>query len=509
MGDSVAQKQREVWLTNTQTGDRERFEPLVPGKVSLYSCGPTVYGFIHIGNLRTALFADLMTRIFARFGYEVTDVRNYTDVDDRIIDRAHKESVSASEIAERFIEEVDKDYWVAGLKNPVHRPRATETMRDIIRMVERLIERGHAYVRDDGEVLFAVDSFDRYGALSKRKLEDQQAGARVEVDRKKRNPFDFALWKPAKPGEPAWESPWGPGRPGWHIECSAMIEKVLGHQIDIHHGGVDLIFPHHENEIAQSECSSGTHPFVKYWVHNEHLNIRSQKMSKSLGNIVTAREFLTEYGSELTRIVLLSAHYRSKIDFSEELLEQSIQSLRRIYEAKLKAEELQGKSYGMSDLRAETAWGEFVQEIEAARKEFDESLANDFNTPGALGAVFTLIRAFNRTLAEPKAESTPAAAQAAQLLIQFIEEDLGSILGVGRQGSKKALEELENLQARRLQHQGVEQLSREDIEARILERNQARAARDFKRADEIRDELLLKGVVLKDSPEGTTWTHKR
>jgi len=313
----------------------------------MYSCGPTVYGFIHIGNLRAALTADLFYRLFKRFGYDVTYVRNFTDVDDKIIKRANEEKVTSDDVTRKYIPEAEKDYALAGLMEPTHKTKVTEHMPEIITMVGKIIENGKAYTADDPEgfdptakeVFFSIDAFPTYGQLSGKKLEDLRAGERVEVNTKKKNPADFSLWKPAKAGEPSWDSPWGKGRPGWHIECSAMACKWLGEQMDLHHGGEDLIFPHHENEIAQSEAATGTHPYVNYWVHNAFLNFDGEKMSKSLGNIVSARDFLSQYGGEVTRMLFLNVHYRSPFDINPVMMDQAITNLERLYEAKKKAEE--------------------------------------------------------------------------------------------------------------------------------------------------------------------------
>lgn len=499
---------REIKVLNTLTGKKEQLETRTPGKLTMYSCGPTVYGFIHIGNLRAALVPDLFHRYFKRVGYEVTFVRNYTDVDDKIIDRANKEGVTPADITRKYTMEVEKDYAVAGMLEPTHKTLATEHIPEMIGIIEALIARGHAYLVK-GEVLFSIDSFKEYGKLSKRNLEELEAGHRVEINDNKRNPHDFTLWKPAKPGEPSWPSPWGAGRPGWHIECSAMASKWLGPQIDVHHGGEDLVFPHHENEIAQSECSSGKAPFVKYWLHNAFLKLSSQKMSKSLGNVFNARDFLTQFGGEFARYAFLTVHYRSILDFSEETIEHTLDGLKRIYEAKQKALDLLKTRTLAPDMRAESLWGEFVADCAKARKEIDDAFANDFNTPGAMAALFSLIREFNRVVAEPRATSTGTSVIGAQHLLEIIEKDIGGILGFGLKTPEAALEDLQRIRQTRSAIPGAAaKPTKEQIDAKIQERLDARKAKDFKRADQIRDELLAQGVVLKDSPQGTTWEYK-
>lgn len=495
---------REIKFTNSMTGKKEVFQPIEPGKARLYACGPTVYNFIHIGNLRAALFSDLVYRYLSRAGYAVTFVRNYTDVDDKIITKSNEEKTTALAVADRYVKEVELDYAAAGLREPTHKPRVTQTMPEIVDMIEKLIDRGHAYVVD-GEVLYSIDSFKEYGKLSKKPLEDLQAGIRVEVNSKKKNPLDFTLWKPAKPGEPSWESPWGKGRPGWHIECSAMAKKCLGDRIDLHLGGEDLIFPHHENEIAQSEGANGVAPFSGMWLHNAFVTMSQEKMSKSLGNVFLARDFLKKYSGEVARYLLLSVHYRSLLDFSQDSLEHALTALHRIYEAKQKAFDLVQGKVGLPDPRAEIAWGEFIASSEKAKEEIDEAYANDLNTAGALGALFTLIREFNRMLAVPHATQTPAGILAGQALISIIENDIGSVIGIGRLRPEKMFEDLNRIRA---EASGKARPSEDEIVALIEARKAARAAKDFAKSDQIRNDLLARGVVLKDSPAGTTWEYQ-
>lgn len=504
-----SRKIREIKLTNTLTGKREALQTITPDRLTMYSCGPTVYNLIHIGNLRGALVSDMFYRYFKRVGYEVVYVRNYTDVDDKIIKRGHEEGLSPEQVAKKYIQEVEKDFAISGAEEPTHKTLVTDHMPEIISMIAKIIENGKAYVADDGEVIYSISDFPEYGKLSHKNLEDLEAGSRVEVSRKKRNPLDFTLWKPAKPGEPSWESPWGKGRPGWHIECSAMASKWLGSRIDVHHGGEDLIFPHHENEIAQSEAATGEAPFVKYWLHHAFLTISKEKMSKSIGNVFTAREFLSRFGGEVARYLLLSVHYRSIIDFGEDSIDQALTGLQRIYEAKKNALFLSKLKAAVPEMRAESLWGGFVADIQKTRNEIDEAYANDFNTPGALASLFSLIREFNRVTSERGAATTPSAALAGMELIKLMEQDIGGVLGVGRKNPESALEELQKYRGElRATFSGAQTLGEEEIQAKIQERLDARKAKDFARADAIRDELESKGVILKDSPQGTTWTYK-
>jgi cysteinyl-tRNA synthetase len=498
---------RTLRVTNTLTGKKEDLQTKEPGKLTFYSCGPTVYGLIHIGNLRGGLVADMFYRYFQRVGYEVNYVRNYTDVDDKIINKAREEKITAEELAKKYTREVEMDYAVAGMLEPTHKTTVTTHIAEIIQIIEKIIAEGKAYVIEGGEVLFSISSFPSYGKLSHKKIDDLIAGMRVDVNAKKQNPLDFSLWKPAKPGEPFWESPWGQGRPGWHIECSAMATKWLGDQIDVHHGGEDLIFPHHENEIAQTEGASGKDPFVRYWLHHAFLTLSKEKMSKSLGNVFTARTFLTKFSGEIARYLLLSVHYRSIIDFKDETVDHTLTSLHRIYEAKAKALELMTQSRARADLRAEAAWGTFAASCESTRTEIDAHYANDFNTPGALGALFTLIREFNRTLAEPLAQATPSAVLGAGELIKVIEEDIGGVLGVGRGAPVKVLEDIARIRAERSSVPETGRMSESEILEKIQARSDARKNKDFQAADTIRKELEARGVLIKDSPNGTSWVY--
>lgn len=502
-----------VYFTNSKSHKREKFEPMDSPRVKFYTCGPTVYGNIHIGNLRAALTADLIYRFLTRIGYEVIYVRNYTDIDDKIIQRARAENTTLQVISKKYIAEVEKDYAMALMKEPTHKTLVTEHIPEIISMIEKIIENKKAYVvpGDNSEVLFSIDQFERYGELSGKTQEDNQAGARVDVDPKKKNPHDFTLWKPAKPSEPFWDSPWGQGRPGWHIECSAMAHRWLGAKIDLHHGGEDLIFPHHENEIAQSEAATGEHPYVKYWLHNAHLNLAGAKMSKSLGNVVSARDFLTQYGGEVARLVMLGVHYRSRFDFNETTLDQALQMLTRIYEAKEKAEKLAKKRIYINDPKTEPVWGGFLMECDQAKKTILEAYAQDLNTAGALSILMSLIREWNKCLSYPHAENTSSALIAAKLLISILEDEIGSVLGIGLSKSEDQLKKIGEIRAheRTLRSEGqAAMLDDESIQKLLEERKTARASKDFKRSDEIRAQLLEAGIEILDSPQGTTWKRK-
>ncbi|MBJ6751746.1 cysteine--tRNA ligase [Geomonas anaerohicana] len=474
---------------NTLTGSKEEFVPINPGKVGMYVCGVTVYDHCHIGHARANVVFDMIYRYLQAKGLDVTYVRNYTDIDDKIINRANRDGVPYNEISERFIHEFDKDMARLMLQLPTFQPKATEHIPEIIALVERLIEKGYAYA-SGSDVFFRVDRFEGYLKLSKRNLEDMQAGARIEVDEKKEHPMDFALWKGAKPGEPYWESPWGQGRPGWHIECSAMSSKFLGDTFDIHGGGKDLIFPHHENEIAQSEAASGK-PFVKYWLHNGFVNINSEKMSKSLGNFFTIKEVLERYDAEVLRFFLLSAHYRSPIDFSDQNLKESELGLERIYNALAGIDErlAAGTDHAPTEESAE-----LDEKCRSIATRFSEAMDDDFNTAMALGHVFDLVRSINRALPVSPLE-----------LLSRVKQEIASIAATLGVCDSVPAEYLQRMKDRKTSEM---EIPVEEIEALIAERAEARKAKNFKRSDEIRDLLLEKNIVLLDSAQGTTWKVK-
>jgi cysteinyl-tRNA synthetase len=482
---------------NTLSGSKEEFVPLVPGKVGMYVCGVTVYDNCHIGHARANVVFDMIYRYFRHSGYDVNYVRNYTDIDDKIINRALKEGVPFSQVSERFIAEFDRDMARLGLELPTHQPRATEHVAEIIAIVERLVAKGAAY-QAGGDVYFCVEKFAGYLKLSGRSLEEMQAGARIEVDERKRHPMDFALWKEAKPGEPFWESPWGKGRPGWHIECSAMSMKFLGETFDIHGGGKDLVFPHHENEIAQSEAATGR-PFVRYWLHNGFVNINAEKMSKSLGNFFTIKEVLEKYDSEVLRFFLLSAHYRSPLDFSDQNLTEAETGMERIYKGLAGIDEYLAGEIGplVEDASLSEAEVDFREKADDFQARFREAMDDDFNTALAIGHLFDLIRSANRMLAEgvPNRKANQQAFAAARTAIAL----MGTVLGVFTSEPAAYLERIKGRKAAGLA------ISVEEIGRLIEERSAARKSRNFKRSDEIRDSLLAQGIELLDGPLGTTW----
>ena len=461
---------------NTLTKKKEEFVPLVPGKVSMYVCGPTVYNFIHIGNARPMIVFDTARRYMEHKGYEVNYVSNFTDVDDKIIAKAIEEGVSAQEISERYIKECKQDMADMNVKPATTHPLATQEIDGMIEMISTLIEKGFAY-DVNGTVYFRTRKFDEYGKLSHKNLDDLRSGNRsllVSGEDQKEDPLDFVLWKPKKEGEPYWESPWSQGRPGWHIECSVMAKKYLGEEIDIHAGGEDLIFPHHENEIAQSECCNGK-IFARYWLHNAFLNIDNKKMSKSLGNFFTVREIKEKYDLQVLRFFMLRAHYRSPLNFSAELMEASKNGLERIVNAvdNLKYVEENAPSAEMTEQEAAA-----MEEVKAFVTRFDEAMDDDLNTADAISVIFELVKYAN----------TGVTAENSKAFIKAVREEileLGDVLGL-------ILEKKEEILA-------------EDIEKMIAERQAARKAKDFAKADEIRNKLLDMGIVLLDTREGVKW----
>lgn len=490
-----------IKLYNTFTGKKEEFVPLYPAKVGMYACGVTVYDYSHLGHARGAVAFDLIQRYFRRKGFDVTYVRNFTDVDDKIINRAKEEGITPAELAQKYIDAYQEDMGRLGVKRADVEPKATEHIPEMIAVVKALIEKGHAYVID-GDVYFSVSSFKDYGKLSKRNIEDLQAGARVEVDERKAEPLDFALWKASKPGEPAWDSPWGPGRPGWHLECTAMGFKHLGETFDIHAGGKDLIFPHHENEIAQSEASSGK-PFVHYWLHNGFVNINSEKMSKSLGNFFTIREILSQYDPEVVRFFLLSTHYRSPIDFSDAYLKEARTGLDRFYTMKEALNNyLAGKKAPnvKPEEVIEVAVKPLYEKITNLPAAFEEAMDDDFNTAFAIGLIYDLVRELNKYLAEIDQKREDAsyiilAAASASL------ENVGQTLGLFTRDPAEWFRES------RIPDNKVT-LPVERIEELIHLRNEARAVKNWAEADRIRKMLDDGGVELFDRADGTVWKPK-
>ena len=464
-------------LFNTMSRRKEEFVPLEEGKVRMYVCGPTVYNLIHIGNARPMIIFDTVRRYLEYKGYEVNYVSNFTDVDDKIIKKAIEEGVSSEEISQRYIAECKKDMAGMNVKPATTHPLATQEIDGMIDMIQTLIDKGYAYPVADGTVYFRVKKFKEYGKLSHKNLDDLQSGFRslqVSGEDQKEDPLDFVLWKPKKEGEPFWKSPWCDGRPGWHIECSVMSKKYLGDEIDIHAGGEDLVFPHHENEIAQSECCNGV-PFAKYWMHNAFLNIDNRKMSKSLGNFRTVRQIGEQYDLQVLRFFMLNAHYRSPLNFSADLMESSKNALERITDA---AARLRDRQTAASVQEASEDEKKMMQEEAAFVTKFEEAMDDDFNTADALAAVFELVKFGNTNVQE--GSSAEFAAHTLEVMTKLCDV-LGLIL------DKK------------------EEILDEEIENLIAERQAARKAKDFARADEIRGLLLDKGIELKDTREGVKW----
>ncbi|UFJ40633.1 cysteine--tRNA ligase [Brevibacillus humidisoli] len=466
-----------IQLYNTLTRKKEEFIPIEQGKVKMYVCGPTVYNYIHIGNARPAIVFDTVRRYLRYRGYEVTFVQNITDVDDKLIRTAAEEGTSVQEVAERYTDAYNEDLRSLNVLPPDIQPRVMQTIPEIIEFISGLIGKGYAY-ESGGDVYFRTGRFSQYGKLSHQPLDELQAGARVEISEKKENPLDFALWKAAKTGEIAWESPWGKGRPGWHIECSAMVRKFLGETIDIHGGGTDLVFPHHENEIAQSECLSDK-VFANYWMHNGMLNINNEKMSKSLGNFLLLRELVNTYGGQVIRFFMLSGHYRGPINFSEDLLQQAASGLERIKTAyanvlhRIKTARPEEPN-GLTDQQAAL--------MERLRREFVEVMDDDFNTANAITVLFDLARESNLYLHHQNV-GRQQLEDYRQLFLEMSE-----VLGLILEQSEALLDE--------------------EVEALIAERTEARKARNFARADEIRDLLAARGIILEDTPQGIRWRRK-
>jgi cysteinyl-tRNA synthetase len=480
-----------IQLYNTLTKQKEEFIPLSPGKVGFYACGPTVYNYFHIGNARAFIVFDVIRRYLIFRGYDVRYVVNLTDVDDKIIDKAKEEGTTTERLVQRYIAAYFEDAARLGIRPADVYPRATHHIPEIVALVEKLLGKGYAYVVD-GDVYSDVSKFEPYGQLSGKNPEDLLSGARVAVDERKRNPLDFALWKKAKPGEPSWPSPWGEGRPGWHAECSAMSMKYLGETFDLHAGGVDLIFPHHENEIAQSEGATGKR-FVRYWLHNGFLMIRGEKMSKSLGNFFTVREVLKRYSANTIRLFFLQKHYRSPIDFTEEALDSAEKAAERLeigWENLTRAlEEKQVESNSASgDEPAEA--GRFRSRLQELQERFVAAMDDDFNTADAVGQLFEMMREVNRFLSESDLQAVHYAALAdAKAMIEDLDQVLGVISSGGGRGSKGIVNEL--------------------LDAVIQIRSELRQQKEWQLADKIRDELKRVGVALEDQPGGTIWRWQR
>lgn len=455
-------------IFNTLTREKDEFKPITEGEVKIYACGPTVYNYIHIGNARPLCVFDVLRRYFEWRGYKVSFVQNFTDIDDKLIKRANEENSTVPEIAERYIKEFWTDADGLNVKHATVNPRATENIEQIQSIISALVEKGYAY-QSGGDVYYRAKKFSGYGKLSHQPLEDLEAGARIDVTEVKEDPMDFCLWKGAKPGEPYWDSPWGKGRPGWHIECSAMACRYLGKTIDIHCGGLDLIFPHHENEIAQSEAANGCE-FAHYWMHNGFINVDNHKMSKSLGNFFTVRDVAEKYGYEPIRYMMVSCQYRSPINYSYEVIEQAKNSLERLYTCRDNID---------FALKNAADGGEAPEFIEKRKQEFIAAMDDDLNTADALAAIFMLVRDINTLIAE-------GAGKASLEACADMFDQLTGVLGLVYNRKTEALDS--------------------DIEALIEQRTAARKAKDFKTADEIRDKLKAMGIVLEDTPQGVKWT---
>jgi len=462
-------------IYNTLTREAEEFKPIEPGKAKIYACGPTVYNYIHIGNARPICVFDVLRRYLEYRGYDVTFVQNYTDVDDKIIKKANEEGVSASEVSERFIAEYRKDAQGLNVREATVHPQVTKSMDMIIDLVKELVEKGHAY-ESNGDVYFKVNTFNDYGKLSHMPLEDLQAGARIDAHEQKLDPMDFALWKAAKPGEPYWDSPWGKGRPGWHIECSAMAKNYLAETIDIHCGGQDLIFPHHENEIAQSECGNGVE-FARYWMHNGYINVDNRKMSKSLGNFFTVREVAEKFGYEPIRFLMLQAHYRSQINYNTEIIEQCQAALGRLYNCRENTE------FALTKAVSGEVTAEQKEAVEKRRQQFIAAMDDDLNTADAISALFELTRELNTMTS-----GSELAPKELIALAKEVFDEMCSVLGL-------------------LYQKKEEEIPQEVLDL-VEERKAARKAKDFAKADELRDRITAMGYVVEETRQGTKISKK-
>lgn len=471
-----------IRLYNTLTRRKEAFVPREPGKVKIYVCGVTPYNFAHIGNARPPVVWDCFRRFLEYQGYEVTLIQNFTDVDDKIIQRGKELKKDPLALSEEFSKIYLEDLRSLGVLPAEHYPKVSRHIPEILQMVQTLVNKGHAYAVD-GDVYFSIESFPDYGKLSGRSVEEMQAGARVDVDDRKRHPMDFALWKAAKPGEPSWESPWGPGRPGWHIECSAMSLQYLGDSFDLHGGGTDLVFPHHENEIAQSEAYTGCTPFVRYWLHSAFITMGGDKMSKSLGNVVTIRELIERYPAKVVRFWLIGTQYRNPISFGEEELNAAAKGLERLETARTNLRYI----LGISPVDGDDPKAREIANLGVdTRQRFIEAMEDDFNTALALGALYELVRETNRWALDREFRPTVPGQRAIESVLQILEE-LGNVLGIW------------------FDAKADDGLSNAEIEKMIEERQDARKSKNWRRADEIRDQLKEAGVILEDTPQGIRW----
>ncbi|MBU3104888.1 cysteine--tRNA ligase [Clostridium gasigenes] len=460
-------------IFNTLTRKKEEFIPLNPDEVKMYVCGPTVYNYFHIGNGRTFIIFDTIRRYLEYSGYNVKFVQNFTDIDDKMINKANEEGTTVKEIGDKYIDEYYKDADGLNIERATSNPRATEFVCDIVEFVKELIEKGYAY-EVSGDVYFRTKRFEGYGKLVGQNLDDLQAGARINVDERKEDAMDFAIWKAQKPGEPSWESPWGPGRPGWHIECSCMVRKLLGDTIDIHAGGMDLAFPHHENEIAQSEALTGK-TFAKYWIHGAFVNVDNKKMSKSLNNFFTVRDVLEEYDADVVRFLMLSAHYRIQLNYSKDLLDSAKASIERLYNAIGNLESLLEEVI-KENMDADEK--EYLLSLDSYRQKYIEKMDDDFNTADAISTLFDLVKNTNSNI------TTGSSKELCNKALELIRE-LGMPLGILQKSTKVSLED--------------------EIEGLIDQRQQARKDKDFALSDKIRDDLKERGIILEDTPQGVRW----
>ena len=462
-------------IYNTMTRKKEEFKPIEEGKVKMYVCGPTVYNFFHIGNGRTFIVFDTVRRYLEYKGYDVKFVQNFTDIDDKMIKRANEENISVKEVGDKYIAEYYKDADNLNIERASVNPRATEYITEVVNFVKELIDKGYAY-ESNGDVYFSTKKFEGYGKLSGQNLEELQAGAsnRVDLDERKQDPMDFAIWKAQKEGEPGWDSPWGLGRPGWHIECSCMAKKLLGDTIDIHAGGMDLAFPHHENEIAQSEALTGK-SFSNYWMHSAYVNVNNVKMSKSLNNFFTARDVLKEYDADVIRFFMLSAHYRAQINFSKELLDSAKASVERLYNAIGNLENLL-EEVSVDKMNEEEK--KYLESLNSYREKYIQKMDDDFNTADAISVLFELAKNTNTNI------TTASSKELVEKALELIRE-LGSPLGILQKSTKVSLED--------------------EVEKLIEQRQEARKNRDFALADKIRDDLKARGIILEDTPQGVRW----
>ena len=463
-------------IYNTMTRKKEEFVPLTKGEVKMYSCGPTVYDYFHIGNARPFIVFDCLRRYFEYRGYKVNFVQNFTDIDDKMINRANKEGITVKELGERFIAEYFNDAEALGIQKATVHPKATDNIDAIIEIIKKLEDKGYAYAVN-GNVYFSTKKFREYGKLSGQPMDELEAGARIDISDEKQDVMDFALWKSQKPGEPAWESPWGMGRPGWHIECSAMVNKYLGETIDIHSGGQDLVFPHHENEVAQSEAANEK-PFANYWMHNGYINIDNKKMSKSLGNFFTVRDISAKYDYEVIRYFMLSAHYRNPINFSDSLMEQAKSAVARVYTC---IENLEFLLSNSEDRELNSAEQEYSAKLDELKQKFIDAMDDDLNTADAISVIFDITYLANTSLSNENKNASFVIEKTLGLI-----RELGGVLGIFTKERANSVDS--------------------EIEELILKREEERKVKDFKTADEIRDKLKAMNIVLKDTPMGVKWT---